>query len=301
MKSQNKAIVAGSVVLVGVAMMSSAIVFGGGPHGMRGHGQREGTGQARMTPDERRALMLERHPEADTDDDGVLSKEEVEALHQSLGGKPGLRAMHGRGPHAMQGHGKRDPGAGTGRLLQHLDKLDGESAPEDIDLSRHADLDADGDGAVSDEEWVAFVEETRPKVLERLAKHVPGADLDGDGTVSETELDSFKLRFANAQRAQVLVHHPEADTDGDGALSDAEAEAFHAARAAEHHAKILEQHPEADTDDDGVLSDEEARTFMHGLHEAHGRNDGPRHGRQGMRGHRGDGPGRRAHSHGSDE
>lgn len=299
MRFRNNAIIVGSVVLAGVGFLGSADVLGGGPRGM--HGQRGRMSQTRVAPDGHRAMMLERHPEADTDGDGVLSDEEATAFRQSLGDKPGLHAMHGFGRHTKFGHGMRGPGADVGQLLERLAKLDGESAPEGIDLTRHADLDADGDGTVSDEEWTTFVDKMRPKVLEHLAKRVPGADLDGDGTVSNAELDAFKVRYAAAQRAMVLLHHPEADTDGDGALSDAEVEAFHAARAAEHHAKILEKHPEADTDGDGVLSDEEARTFMHGLHEAHGFGAGPSPDRQGMHRRTDRSPGNRAHGHGANE
>ena len=79
MRFRNNAIIAGPVVLVGVVFLGSAYVFGGGPRSMRGQGQRERMGQARIAPDEHRAKVLERHPEADTNGDGVLSAEEAAA------------------------------------------------------------------------------------------------------------------------------------------------------------------------------------------------------------------------------
>ncbi len=82
-----------------------------GPPGPGGPGMRFGAGgppMDRPIPEEARAKMLKKHPEADTDKDGKLSDEEMRAFWEQNRGKLGP----GQGPPEKAGKG---PGEGKGR------------------------------------------------------------------------------------------------------------------------------------------------------------------------------------------
>ena len=198
-------------------------------------------------------MILEHHPEADTDEDGVLSKEEARAIIHSLYGD-----HHG---------------------MDHADMLSDKHLA--MIIERHPEADSDEDGVLSKEEAKAFIH----------ARHRAHGDLSiGKGHGHHGEMHNADGQTAMAHTgtlseehlAMILEHHPEADTDEDGDLSKEEAKAFihslhgdhhemgHADMLSEEHlAVILEHHPDADADEDGVLSKEEAQSFIHSLHGDH--------------------------------
>lgn len=282
MKTRRIAFVLGTAV----AVASGLCLVTAGHAGEVGHGaHRHGHHHAKMVDqsvvsEDHLAKILEHHPEADADGDGVLSQEEATAF---------VRSRHDE--HAAMAH--------TGALSEeHLAMI----------LEHHPEADTDEDGVLSKEEAKAFIhslhgdhhgmghadmlsEEHLAKILERH----PEADTDEDGVLSKEEAKALiharhrahgdltickghdhhggmhhAAVLSAEHRAKILEHHPEADTDGDGVLSDSELETIHSARAKEHHALILERHPEADTDGDGILSEEEAKAFMHSRHGAAG-------------------------------
>jgi hypothetical protein len=238
--------------------------------------------------EDRQARLLEQFGDdgIDADGDGTLTRQEVRAFFEARPDedRPGRRGKKGRGEDKMHR---------MGMALRHLDLLSAEAPPADFDLTRHADVDSDGDGAVSQAEWKAFATAKRGEILARLAGHLPNADADGDGSLSDAELESVK---ANS-RVRLLTRNPEADTDGDGLLSPEEAEAFHGVRMEERRTQMIERHPEADTDDDGVLSDAEMHGFLpsrpghRGPRDKAGFGDGPGHGGPRGKGHGGCGHG----------
>jgi len=233
----------------------------------------------RPVAEERHARLLERFADdgIDADADGTLTREEVRTFFEARRGDGDWRACHGdKGPRGGKTHR-------LGMALRHLELLSAEAPPADFDLTRHPDVDTDGDGQVSQAEWDAFRAQKRSEILARLAARLPDADADGDGTLNDVELDAVKATL----RAELLAKHPEADTDGDGILSVEEAEAFHTARWDEHRTIMLERHPEADSNGDGVLSDAEMHEFLP-IGRAHGGEHGQRHHRGGR------GPGHRA-------
>lgn len=162
------------------------------------------------------AQMLKMHPEWDTNGDGALSDEEIEA-----------------GRSAMWGMSREEVAA----------KI----------LEKHPEADTDGDGKLSPEEFAAF-HRGRPggppvapwAGLDRLIEQFAEADLDGNGELSKDELIKFRQKFGppwgagmglrlgqfgdrpipEQARAKMLENHPEADTDKDGKLSDAEMKTF---------------------------------------------------------------------------
>jgi len=244
---------------------------------------------------EHQARLLERFGDEgiDADGDGVLTHEEARAFFQERFGGIDLDAHggHGFGRH----RGMRGPDGRMhrlGRSLRHLDILESETPPDQFTVKRHPEADLNGDGELSDEEWLSFARERRNEIVARLAKRFPAADADGDGTLSADELEVVKADI----RARMLERHPEADVDGDGVLSEEEAKAFHEARFEEHKAQVLERHPEADIDGDGTLGDDEFHQFLgdrpgrgagfggHG--KGHGRNGfgAKRHGGKGFGG-----------------
>ena len=179
-------------------------------------------------------MLLERHLEADTNGDGTLSHEEARAFmgdHHGAAGAHGAKGRH----HGMMGH--------VGMMIKHLEKLDTQSAPADFNLERHPGAETDGDGQVSHDEWIAFSEEARPRLLARLLSVAPEADTDGDGALSEAELEAFRANRAGEHRARVLQGHPQADTDGDGTLSQEEARAFMGSREGDSHGWDCPAHP----------------------------------------------------------
>jgi len=243
---------------------------------------------------EHQTRLLERFGDdgIDGDGDGVLTHEEARAFFQERFGELEIDA-HG-GPGFGRHGGRRGPGEGMrrlGRTLHHLEMLESEAPPQQFTIERHPEADLDGDGVLSDEEWLTFASERRAEILARLVKRFPDADADDDGTLSPDELEVVKADI----RARMLERHPEADTDGDGILSEEEAKAFHEARLEEHRAQILERHPEADIDGDGTLSDEEFHQFLddrpgRGRYGGHGKGHGgrgfggKRHGEKGFGG-----------------
>ncbi|MFQ5805434.1 MAG: EF-hand domain-containing protein [Phycisphaerae bacterium] len=222
---------------------------------------------------DRQANLLEKFGDQgiDADSDGVLTHAEVKAFFAQKHHRGGACAHGAKGGwhHGMMGgmgHGIKG-GMHHGAmgkvdmLLRHLTKLDAKSVPADFNVARHPQADADGDGEVSDEEWLAFAEQARVRMLGRLLSHAPEADTDADGKLSEEELAALRIERAAKLREHVLAKNPDADADGDGVLSETEFEAFMAKRAAEHRAMMLKAHPEADTNGDGTLSEKEARAF----------------------------------------
>lgn len=104
----------------------------------------------------------------------------------------------------------------------------GEITSEDIDAlraERFAEFDADGDGSVSEAEFVAHAE---ARAAERAAQMFARLDADGDGTLSRDVLESRGGRSGLSDR---MISR--ADTDNSGGVS---AEEFEAAKArmAEH-------------------------------------------------------------------
>lgn len=150
---------------------------------------------------DRLSRMLERHPEADTDGDGVLSKEEARAFFKN---NPPPRDGLGEGPRG----GHRWKG-GPERLL--------ETNPE---------ADTDGDGKLSPDEHRVFMDAKRTEITKELLAAHPELDTDGDGTLSIEERKAgreiIEPFVRDKMSAKILAMHPEADTDGDGKLSEEE-------------------------------------------------------------------------------
>ncbi len=101
------------------------------------------------------------------------------------------------------------------------------------------EFDADGDGALSDEERAAAVAARRAELLAEF-------DADEDGELSDEERAAARAAKMAEREARIAARIAEFDADGDGELNDEERAAAHAARIAEY-----------DTDGDGELSDEE--------------------------------------------
>ena len=206
----------------------------GGECGPHGKGGPRGKGGPHRGPGGRLGMMLHhlellegatpppqfdlaRHPEADTDGDGVLSAAEWTTF-------------------AAQ---ERQ------RILTHLaDRIpradaDNDGAISDTELSelkawvagrllrRHPEADMNSDGILSSEEFEAFHRSRLEQRRARVLKHHPESDLDGDGMLSDEEIQAFHDAKVEQRGARVLECHPEADLDGNGSLSEEEIAAFH--------------------------------------------------------------------------
>jgi hypothetical protein len=113
-----------------------------------------------------REHLLERHPEADTDGDGTLSVEEADAFHA------------GR----MEEH--------RTRILQRHPEADADGNGALSDAEMH-DFKADrpGHGAPHGKGHHGFA--PGPEHRTRILEHHPEADADGDGALSDEEIHEF--------------------------------------------------------------------------------------------------------------
>jgi len=123
-----------------------------------------------------------------------------------------------------------------------------------FDISRAAEYDTDGDGALSDSEretmQAAIKAEMETKKAEMLTKY----DTDGDGKLSETEKKAMHEARKAEMEAKKAAMEAKYDADGNGTLSDTEKQAMHEARKTEMQSQVLKKF---DTDGDGTLSDTE--------------------------------------------
>ncbi|MEK6216040.1 MAG: EF-hand domain-containing protein [Boseongicola sp.] len=117
--------------------------------------------------------------------------------------------------------GGRGPEGHPPMTFEALD-VDGSGEIEMADLDamsaeRFATLDADGDGAVTEEEFVA---QAQRDSAERAAKMFARMDADGDGVLSR---DALEGRGGRKMPGRFLMR---ADTDGSGGVSPEEFEAM---------------------------------------------------------------------------
>lgn len=208
---------------------------------------------------DRRTRMLERHPEADTNEDGELSDEEIKAFFKN--NKPLRDGM---------GHGPRHGGPGRHGWKGGAEKM----------LEMHPEADTDGDGQLSPEERRAFMETRRAEMTKGLLAAHPDLDKDGDGELSYEERKAGRETIEAFTRTQmsskILVAHPEADTDGDGKLSEEEFAAVRRGGRGPGHPGmgpdkmvqwLIDHFDEVDTNSDGQLSKEELTQFKDSLPE----------------------------------
>lgn len=135
-------------------------------------------------------------------------------------------------------------------------------------IERFAELDADSDGRVTNEEINA-----------RRAAKVSAIDADGDGLLSAEELQAHFLDEASdriTKRVERMMER--ADLDEDGKLNAAEM--MLGARGSDDVPRLMAR---ADADDDGAVSEEEFRSFVSKRGGRHSR--GMRDGHHGRGGH----------------
>lgn len=173
----------------------------GGPDGM-GRGMRGGMG-GMMDP----AKMLEKYPDADTDKDGKLSRDEARAFIKSQGG---MRAF------ALKEHPEWDTDG------------DGKLSPEEMraGIGAVASTRPWGRGPGFDRLGVG----QRERMAEKLMKEHPEADTDGDGRLSREECEAYMKAHPEIISQHLLKRFPDADTDKDGVLSQEELEALKGSR-----------------------------------------------------------------------
>lgn len=233
-------------------------------------------------------MLLERHPEADTDGDGQLSQEEIQAWRKNQGSKqPGGAFGKGPGPAGPGGprgfQGRPDPDAILLKNPEADTDGDGKLSPEELRafgrqmfaqqmLARQPELDTDGDGILSDEEMQAGrkklgpppMQQAPPSFFDFILERFDEADLDGNGELSREEI--VKMKRAHAAPAppgfgQRRGPVPPAGKGAEGDKPEASAKEPGAGTnqdiSPQRRARFLERHPEADKDGDGVLSDAE--------------------------------------------
>jgi len=124
-------------------------------------------------------------------------------------------------------------------------------------MERFDEVDADGDGAVTEAE------------LEAHAKaRFDAADSNGDGKLDAAELEARAEQARQERLARMAARMIDrADSDGDGAITFAEAEAARPDRAT----RLFER---ADADDDGAISREEAEEALKRFGERRGHKRG---------------------------
>jgi Ca2+-binding EF-hand superfamily protein len=191
-------------------------------------------------PDAKQAEMLKRHPEADADKDGKLTREELRkytAANRGEGGKGQRKAEAGK-------EGKKQAAEVIGR-----------PDPAKI-LAAHPDADTDKDGKLGPDELRAYMKAHGAEFRADLLKEHPELDTDKDGVLSEKELREARADLgARSKLAEmVLRRFPEADTNKDRRLSPEEMQTLMQAHGDEVRADVLKRRPELDTNKDGVLT-----------------------------------------------
>lgn len=137
----------------------------------------DANGDGKIDAADRQARQDARFARLDTDNDGMLSKEEFLASHERRAERIARRGEHAEGKHA----GKR--GHRMGRRGMH-------GMGPGMGMARNAD--ADGDGAISQAEFAAAA----------LARF-DAADADNDGTVTREE----RREAHKAMREQMRTEH----------------------------------------------------------------------------------------------
>jgi beta-lactamase regulating signal transducer with metallopeptidase domain len=168
------------------------------------------------------AVILEKHPEADTNGDGELSDEELGEFKMSLHASGNNVVFIGEGLH--EAHEEGD--------MAHYSWTAEDGAQFEIKVSGDAvaKMDLDGDGEVSLEEAKAFAhsEEGKQghghKEIRIDVRKIVGEDELHE--ISESEASADRVEMAEKRRAQLLKKYPKADLDGDGVLSSDEAKAL---------------------------------------------------------------------------
>lgn len=128
--------------------------------------------------------------------DGEQAQMQTQQKMQQGDFRKGKGDRDGRGHGRMGGHGMRGGGMmGGGEMMRTL----------------FAQIDADGNGSVTQEEVDAF----------RAAK-VAEADVSGDGALSIEEFDTIYREFT---RSRMVDMFQDFDADGDGVISPEEADA----------------------------------------------------------------------------
>lgn len=233
-----------------------------------------------------RSTLLEHHPELDRDGDGKLNDEEIHQAHLMMqhAAADALKEIDlqifdrgevlKRFPEADRDSNESLDDDELRRAIihihmsraadsraRHFKRLAGIDRAEV--LKSHPELDADGDGDVSDDEL-----------------HAAFVRMHGRGTAPDKMHSADDLRLID--RAAVLDLYPNADSDGDGVLSDKEVQLQLAKLIGRHdshgaarggmnlrnidRAEVLKRHPEVDTDGDGTISDEELHEAFRRMH-----------------------------------
>ncbi len=175
-----------------------------------------------------KAQILAKLKAADTNGDGMISRDEANAASASL-------------PHLAKNFDRIDANKDGYITLEEF-----QAAMQAMHHRHHGGLlkhlDKNGDGVISRDEAQA---------APRFAKHFDEIDTNKDGVISKDELQAAHAKLRDRMFAKI-------DTDGDGRISQAEAQRF--PRLAAHFAQI-------DTNGDGFLSREELAA-AHAKHHA---------------------------------
>jgi len=268
----------------GIKWMISTVVLAGGAW-LLGAGLVTG-GENDPIPKDRQEKLLQKYPEADANDDGTLTRQELRQYWQAHRGEgwTGRQGWAGRSRPGRRGH---RPGFG-GMFGPQGGPPPADSPIVQRLLRRHPELDADGDGTLSPEEWQAAREKLGPPpgrppmvrhagmimALNALLDHFDKADADGNGQLSRKEIAQMKKKLAAEGPAAfgpprgmmggryLLDHFADADTNKDGELSAGEIESFCADRPLSPRRGLTEWFAEADTDGNGNLSKTELEALL---------------------------------------
>lgn len=131
-------------------------------------------GDGQVSSAESEAFSSEQFSKIDANGDGSLSKDELDAFHKD----------HRKGP-----------GAGKGDKVPEEMKEKMKARMEEEHKGREAMMDTDGDGAVSEEEFLAHARQRQSRM-----------DVNGDGNVTKEEVMEVreKRRAEHEQRRQEL-------------------------------------------------------------------------------------------------
>ncbi len=188
--------------------------------------------------------ILELHPDADANHDGILTEDEAKAFAKTVHG-----SEDGRTAYFFSATADSEDG---------LTKVEVKEEPNVIFIARDGSTDrisADAEG-----EWTT---KTGDRIIVRHgdADTLRELDTDGDGDVSLEEANAYAAAQGGGDGEHTVLFLKRVPDEGLHELTEAEALGRGEKLARARRENLLRKHPEADLDGDGVISQEEAKAL----------------------------------------
>lgn len=197
----------------------------------------------------------------DADDDGNISSEEYDSLISQLGidNAPSSKDFFSLFDTNSDGEVTSEEFDSTMESARPPMGPPPEGRAQEDAQSKISDIDTDGDGTISADEYNTFISKLGIDDAPSSNEFFTQFDANSDGEISAEELDSVneKLKTADTQQNGPGVIPPGIDTDGDGKVSADEYDTLVSQMGAEDALSAEDFFKEYDTNADGEISEDE--------------------------------------------